>query len=163
MLYHENWNPKGSNYQTFFKTFQSQTTDECHRVNPKVGLLFSFKRVLQILVLYYVGLLPFIPIKETHFEIPVPSVVRNIHRNPQESKFKQIMLDFIVALLDKILLRKKLIRHLQLRGIDTYVWVLNSEDEFRKAFFDWGVTGVMTDCPSKLRRFLDQHVAKKDD
>jgi len=35
----------------------------------------------------------------------------------------------------------------------TYLWVLNDEDEFRKAF-DLGATGVMTDYPSRLTRFL---------
>ena len=40
------------------------------------------------------------------------------------------------------------------RGIGVYVWVLNSEAEYEKAFRS-GVTGVMTDYPAKLRRFLD--------
>jgi hypothetical protein len=35
----------------------------------------------------------------------------------------------------------------------TYLWVLNDDDEFRKAF-ELGATGVMTDYPSRLKRFL---------
>ena len=44
------------------------------------------------------------------------------------------------------------------RGIGVYVWVLNSEAEYEKAFRS-GVTGVMTDYPAKLRSFLDANPA----
>ena len=37
----------------------------------------------------------------------------------------------------------------------TYLWVLNSEDEFERAF-KLGATGVMTDFPTMLRDYLDQ-------
>jgi glycerophosphoryl diester phosphodiesterase len=35
----------------------------------------------------------------------------------------------------------------------TYLWVLNNDEEFRKAY-ELGATGVMTDYPSRLKRFL---------
>ena len=34
-----------------------------------------------------------------------------------------------------------------------YVWVLNYDDEFRRAF-ELGATGVMTDYPTRLTAFL---------
>ncbi|MGH0184373.1 UNVERIFIED_CONTAM: hypothetical protein FKN15_014852 [Acipenser sinensis] len=37
-----------------------------------------------------------------------------------------------------------------------HLFVLNEESEFRKAF-DLGATGVMTDYPTKLRRYLDNN------
>ena len=36
----------------------------------------------------------------------------------------------------------------------TYYWVLNDEADFKRAF-EIGCEGVMTDCPEKLRKFLD--------
>lgn len=35
-----------------------------------------------------------------------------------------------------------------------YFWVLNTEEEFRQAF-ELGATGVMTDYPTKLKKFLE--------
>jgi len=54
------------------------------------------------------------------------------------------------------MMRKSLIRHLKKRGIQVYLWVLNEEAEFKRAF-ELGATGVMTDFPSLLRDFLDAH------
>lgn len=38
--------------------------------------------------------------------------------------------------------------------------MLNRDEEFKKAF-DLGATGVMTDYPSRLKVFLDNHVTGK--
>lgn len=43
--------------------------------NPSIPLLFSLPRVLQLLGLFYTGLLPFVPLKEQFLEIPMPSIV----------------------------------------------------------------------------------------
>ena len=80
--------------------FSQWTTEKCHKANPSVGLLFSMPRFLNLLtfflfhllkswksfmisihgrfvklyLLFYTGLLPFVPLKETHLEIPMPSI-----------------------------------------------------------------------------------------
>lgn len=41
-----------------------------------------------------------------------------------------------------------------------YVWVLNDEEDFQRAF-DLGATGVMTDFPTKLKDFLDRNGLSK--
>lgn len=41
-------------------------------------------------------------------------------------------------------------------SFQTYLWVMNSEEDFRSAF-EAGATGVMTDYPTKLRAFLDSN------
>ena len=127
---------------TVWGNFRHNTTQLCGQSNPKVGLLFSFKRVLQVLVLYYTGLLPFVPIRETHFEIPMPTTWLSNDRQ------------MLASFLDRVLMRKKLMKHLEARGIQTYMWVLNREEEFKKAF-QCGVTGVMTDYPSLLAKYLE--------
>lgn len=38
----------------------------------------------------------------------------------------------------------------------TYLWVLNSEEEFERAF-KLGSTGVMTDFPTLLREYIDKN------
>lgn len=53
-----------------------------------------------------------------------------------------------------LLMRKALFDHLTARGIQVYIWVLNEEHEYKRAF-DLGATGVMTDYPTKLKEFLN--------
>lgn len=43
-----------------------------------------------------------------------------------------------------------------LNCLQTYLWVLNSEEEFERAF-KIGATGVMTDFPTTLANYLDSH------
>ena len=57
--------------------FNSSTTELCYSTNPKVGLLFSSLQFIKLYLLFYTGLLPFVTIKETHLEIPMPSVFLN--------------------------------------------------------------------------------------
>uniref|UniRef100_A0A2K6M8N3 Glycerophosphodiester phosphodiesterase domain containing 1 n=2 Tax=Colobinae TaxID=9569 RepID=A0A2K6M8N3_RHIBE len=60
---------------------------------------------------------------------------------------------FLIWLSDLLLMRKALFDHLTARGIQVYIWVLNEEQEYKRAF-DLGATGVMTDYPTKLKDFL---------
>ncbi|MED6265164.1 Lysophospholipase D gdpd1, partial [Characodon lateralis] len=104
--------------------------------NPHIPVLFSFPRVLQLLGLFYTGLLPFVPLKEQFLEIPMPSLITNL------------------------LMRKALFQHLTARGIQVYIWVLNDEEDFQRAF-DLGATGVMTDFPTRLKEFMDRNGISK--
>lgn len=78
---------------TVWGSFNNDICKECYRVvssqltffyfkidkinhfpfqNPDVRLFFSVKRVVVLLLCAFTGLLPFIPIKETHYEIFLP-------------------------------------------------------------------------------------------
>ncbi|KTF91324.1 hypothetical protein cypCar_00017552 [Cyprinus carpio] len=61
-----------------------------------------------------------------------------------------------VPLKEQLLMRKALFDHLTSRGIQVYVWVLNDEEDFKRAF-DLGATGIMTDFPTKLKEFMDKN------
>ena len=116
-------------------------------------LLFCIERVVKLLLLYYSGLLPFVSLKETHFEIPMPSIYFRIGIKGRDLTPLQ---KFLVQAVDCILLRKSLIDHLKKRGIPTYIWVLNREEDFERAF-RLGASGVMTDYPTLLNEFLKQN------
>ncbi|KAK6297065.1 hypothetical protein J4Q44_G00332070 [Coregonus suidteri] len=66
----------------------------------------------------------------------------------------------ITWLADTLLMRRALFNHLTARGIQVYVWVLNDEKDFKRAF-DLGATGVMTDYPTKLRDFMEKNGTAK--
>lgn len=125
---------------------------KCHKENPQIPILFSLPRVLLLLGLFYTGLLPFVPIKEQFLEIPMPSIISKL-KDPQRQTRSQ---RFITWLADKVLMRKSLFDHLTGRGIQVYVWVLNDEEDFQRAF-DLGATGVMTDYPTKLKEFMEKN------
>uniref|UniRef100_A0A8C2XFJ1 Glycerophosphodiester phosphodiesterase domain containing 1 n=1 Tax=Cyclopterus lumpus TaxID=8103 RepID=A0A8C2XFJ1_CYCLU len=123
---------------TVWGNANNKIVKKCHRENPRIPVLFSLPRVLQLLGLFYTGLLPFVPLKEQFLEIPMPSIITNIF-------------SFSCSLL----MRKALFDHLTARGIQVYIWVLNDEEDFQRAF-DLGATGVMTDFPTRLKDFLDR-------
>ncbi|KAM9005636.1 lysophospholipase D GDPD1 [Sarcophilus harrisii] len=129
-----------------------EIVEKCHKENSDIPILFSLQRVLLILGLFYTGLLPFVPICEQFFEIPMPSIILKL-KEPQNISRSQ---KFLIWLADRLLMRKALFDHLTARGIQVYVWVLNEENEYKKAF-DLGATGVMTDYPTKLKEFLHNY------
>lgn len=134
--------------------FSSVTTELCYSTNPKIGLLFSSLQFLKLYILFYIGLLPFVHIKESHLEIPMPSVFLNERFRTKDgnvglAKFPP----WIINLVDWLFMSPILFLHLQKRGVTTYLWVLNNEEQFERAF-NLGAQGVMTDYPSKLQEFI---------
>jgi glycerophosphoryl diester phosphodiesterase len=94
-------------------------------------------------------LLPFYPIKESAFEVPMPKIYNDIGRKYFNSRIGSMFGMF----LDYLAMDKKLIAHLNARGMFTSFWVLNNEKDFKRAY-EVGIQGVMTDYPTKLRSFL---------
>ncbi|XP_053987450.1 lysophospholipase D GDPD1-like [Hylaeus volcanicus] len=138
---------------TVWGNFDDKITQKCYKTNPNVNLLFSMRRVSLLIVLLYTGLLPFVPLKETHLEIFLPSIYIR-HRVPK-STFLPLE-KILVRTINVLLMRRCLFNHLRARGIHVYFWVLNRDEEFQKAF-DLGATGVMTDYPTRLKLFLKTH------
>ncbi|KAF3814141.1 hypothetical protein GH733_018173 [Mirounga leonina] len=54
----------------------------------------------------------------------------------------------------RLIMRKSLIQHLEQRGVQVIFWCLNEESDFEAAY-GLGATGVITDYPTILRRYLD--------
>ncbi|KXJ27763.1 lysophospholipase D GDPD1 [Exaiptasia diaphana] len=129
----------------------SHITERCHRHNSNIPLIFSLHRCGVLLLLYYTGLLPFIPIKESYLEVMLPKVM--LRRFEVSGKLRMIC-----YIADWLLIRPSLFKHLEKRGIQTYLWVLNDEDEFELAFDELKVAGVMTDYPTKLSKYLRQNI-----
>lgn len=141
---------------TVWGNASNQVVKKCYKENPRIPVLFSFPRVLQLLGLFYTGLLPFVPLKEQFLEIPMPSILTKMRGPDGFSRGQKV----IIWLADTLLMRKALFKHLTARGIQVYIWVLNDEEDFRRAF-DLGATGVMTDFPTRLRDFMDKNGISK--
>ncbi|KAL4223533.1 Lysophospholipase D gdpd1 [Mactra antiquata] len=130
----------------------STTTRTLHELNSVVPVFFSFRRVFTLILLFYSGLLPFVPLYESALEIIMPSIALSKKKNVELSLKYRLLL----RLADLLLMRPALFKHLDRRGIQTYLWVLNEEEHWERAF-KLGATGVMTDFPSRLTHFLRSH------
>ncbi|XP_015595904.1 lysophospholipase D GDPD1 isoform X2 [Cephus cinctus] len=140
---------------TVWGNFSDEITKKCYRTNPNVNLLFSMQRVTLLIILMYTGLLPFISLRETHLEIFLPSIY--LRRKGRPSSTFLPLEKLVVRSINILLMRPCLFNHLRARGIHVYFWVLNEEEEFKRAF-DLGATGVMTDYPTRLKLFLQNNV-----
>ncbi|XP_056414562.1 lysophospholipase D GDPD1 [Hyla sarda] len=129
-----------------------QIVQKCHKENGSIPLLFCSQRVLLLVGLFYTGLLPFFPLWEQFLEIPMPSIIMKLKDPSKMSRSHK----FVVWLADALIMRKSLFEHLKARGIQVYIWVLNNEEEYKRAF-DLGATGVMTDYPTRLKEFLEHY------
>ncbi|EZA56863.1 hypothetical protein DMN91_001295 [Ooceraea biroi] len=142
---------------TVWGNFSDEVTQKCYKMNPNVNLLFSMQRVTMLIFLMYTGLLPFVPLKETHLEIFLPSIYLRRKGGPSPTFLPLEKL--VVRTINVLLMRPCLFNHLKARGIHVYFWVLNKDDEFKKAF-ELGATGVMTDYPTRLKLFLKNHTTE---
>lgn len=145
------------NRRCVWGNFRRNTTELCFKTNNEVGLLFDFFSLATLLLLFYTGLLPFVSLKQTHLEIPMLSVLlqEKFRKKGGSAGTKMATIPpNILRLVDFLMMSPMLFSHLSSRGIHTYLWVLNEEDEFERAF-QLGATGIMTDYPSKLKKFLD--------
>ncbi|CAM4755265.1 unnamed protein product [Rotaria magnacalcarata] len=114
---------------TYWGSFNHGTCRKLTAENPRIVRFCSLKEVAGIAIAYWLGLLPFIPIKAGAFEIPNPGeVIQNITKN-LNWKFK-ILLRIVQCALNN----KSMFIHLQRRGIPVYVWILNNEQEYQHAF-----------------------------
>ncbi|CAH1802610.1 unnamed protein product [Owenia fusiformis] len=130
-----------------------QVTNKCYSKNPDIGILCSASECIRIVLLFYTGLLPFIPLRGQYYEMIMPSIILDkTHAPTLTSKGVRLL----IRILDSMIMNGSLIRHLNKRGIQTYFWVLNEDSEFEKAF-NYGAVGVMTDFPTKLKNWLELH------
>ncbi|KAM9149328.1 lysophospholipase D GDPD3 [Pangshura tecta] len=137
---------------TVWASFHSKILKKCRAANPNMPYIFSVQRGLLLLLLYYTGLLPFVPLPEAFVQLPLPSIINRTYFPVPKGYMGNLLAKFT----NWVTMRKKLFKHLEDRGIQVLLWVLNEEKDFEEAF-SYGVSGVMSDYPTLLRRYLDTH------
>jgi len=138
---------------TVWGSFDDQVCQKCYQASPETCLFFSAKRACVLILCSIFGLLPFIPIKETHYEVFFPlALKRRFLKQGRPLNFREKAFLWFGS---TFLVWKPMISHLRKRGIHVYYWVCNEEDEFRLCL-SLGASGIMTDWPTKLKRFLDK-------
>jgi glycerophosphoryl diester phosphodiesterase len=138
---------------TVWGNSEKETSNLCYATAPDVNLFFCTFKVIFSLVLSLTGLLPFMHIRETHFEVFLPRVMKN----QIEARRPLTLIENFLFRLPNIFMYGRpfnFFSHLHARGIQVYFWVCNTEDEFEECM-KTQATGIMTDYPTKLRDFLD--------
>ncbi|XP_067934254.1 lysophospholipase D GDPD1-like [Watersipora subatra] len=128
------------------------TTQSIRAANDQIATIFSINEVLKTVLLYYAGLLPFFPLYADYFEIPLCSTILE-NRDSFSGKTRTIWHRALIKFSDYLLTSRRLLEHLKKRGVPTYIFVLNTEQEWKRAV-DFGVSGVMTDVPTKLKIWI---------
>ncbi|XP_032316410.1 lysophospholipase D GDPD3 isoform X5 [Camelus ferus] len=137
---------------TIWASGKSSIMKKCKAANPEMPTSLTLSRGLWVLLLYYLGLLPFISIPEKFLICFLPTIINRTY-----FPFPCSGLNQLAAVVSKwLIMRKSLIQHLEQRGVQVIFWCLNEESDF-KAAFDLGATGIITDYPTALRRYLDNH------
>ncbi|XP_013918926.1 PREDICTED: glycerophosphodiester phosphodiesterase domain-containing protein 3-like [Thamnophis sirtalis] len=137
---------------SIWASFDSQILKKCHKANKDMPYTFSAKRGLLMLGLWYLGLLPFFPLKESFLEFVLPSIINRTYFPVK----KGICGSLLAKVTTKLTMHKQLFKHLEDRGIQTLLWVLNEEKDYKEAF-SYGASGVISDYPTHLRQYLNAH------
>ncbi|CAN9505731.1 unnamed protein product [Ophioblennius macclurei] len=134
---------------TVWASLNSSIMEKCRRTNDSMPYSFTMRRGVLLLLLFYSGLLPFVPLGECLLQFYLPSVFNRTYI----SDVAILRNKLVLFLLEKITMRPSLFKHLADRGIQVHLFVCN-QDEDIKAALDLGATGVMTDYPSLLSSYL---------
>ncbi|XP_062382694.1 lysophospholipase D GDPD3a [Sardina pilchardus] len=137
---------------TVWATTSSGIMNICRSTNSSMPYMFTVSRALQLLVLFYCGLLPFMPLGESFLQFYLPRIINRTYK-PENRILQNKM---VVTLIEKLTMRKSLLDHLVKRGIQVQLFVCNTEEDIAAAF-DAGATGVMTDYPTLLANYLRTH------
>ncbi|XP_016102044.1 glycerophosphodiester phosphodiesterase domain-containing protein 3 [Sinocyclocheilus grahami] len=137
---------------TVWASEESDVMAKCNEQNPSMPYMFTMKRGILLLLLFYTGLLPFVPLGESLLLFYLPSIINRTYI-PEEAILKK---RFVVYLLQKLTMRKSLFEHLIKRGLQVQLFVCNEESDMEAAFAV-GATGVMSDYPTLLTNYIKKH------
>nr|CDS28042.1 glycerophosphodiester phosphodiesterase [Hymenolepis microstoma] len=155
---------------TVWGSFSDEINRKCRLVNPKIATFVPIKRTFMMVVAYYVGLLPFLPLPDGFYEVPLVPLFGRMQNVidyvkswvgmiPAFFKFgfsDDYIYGIILNFLDHFFMSRKLIDHLRARGLKVFFWVCNEEKDFDKAF-SMGRVAIVTDYPSELLKYLQNH------
>ncbi|XP_061081307.1 lysophospholipase D GDPD3-like [Conger conger] len=137
---------------TVWASVKSDIMRKCRQENPSMPYMFSMARGVQLLLLYYTGLLPFVPIGESFLQFYLIPIINRTYI-PSSTIMRNRIITFAIG---KLTMRKCLFKHLADRGIQVHLFVCNEERDIEAAFA-LGATGVMTDYPALLSNYLHAH------
>uniref|UniRef100_A0A8C6EZA0 Lysophospholipase D GDPD3 n=1 Tax=Marmota marmota marmota TaxID=9994 RepID=A0A8C6EZA0_MARMA len=110
---------------TIWASEKSSIMKKCKAANPEMPLSFTISRGFWVLLLYYLGLLPFIRIPEKFLFCFLPTIINRTYFPFSCSGLNQLA----AVVLKWIIMRKSLIQHLQERGVQWCTLVIPAAKE----------------------------------
>uniref|UniRef100_A0A673N7A1 Glycerophosphodiester phosphodiesterase domain-containing protein 1-like n=1 Tax=Sinocyclocheilus rhinocerous TaxID=307959 RepID=A0A673N7A1_9TELE len=111
--------------------------------NSSMPYMFTVKRGLKLLLLYYTGLLPFVPLGESFLQFYLPQII-NREYIPEMWIMRSRLLVFLIQRLKWFSV------------VYIFISMCNKEEDIKTAFAA-GATGVMTDYPTLLSNYIRRH------
>lgn len=137
---------------TIWASEKSAIMKKCKAANPEMPISFTMSRGFWVLLLYYLGLLPFVPIPEKFLICFLPTIINRTY-----FPFSCSGLNQLAAVVSKwFIMRKSLIRHLEQRGVQVSQWGVHSVGAAWRSSpssaTDW--LGHLGRSPSESRFFI---------
>ncbi|KAF7457181.1 glycerophosphodiester phosphodiesterase family protein [Cryptosporidium felis] len=160
--------------KTMLSSFSNENIEYLKRCNnkssPELVICIGEHKLFKILIAYFTGLLPWMPIEEHVFSFPMSYIffskysrnfVNNITKYIKLGKnnLEYLERELIPNVLIWLFSRKSLIKHLQKRGIRCFAWVCNNKKEM-DICRELGLDGIMTDKPTLLREYYNEYKIK---
>lgn len=137
---------------TVWASLSSRILKKCLKINDALPHSFSMTRGLLLLLLFYTGLLPFVPLRESLLQFYLPRIINRTY----EPELCILKCKLAVYILEKVTMRRSLFQHLAARGIQVHLFVCNTDEDI-KAAIELGASGVMTDYPSLLTNYFQRN------
>jgi len=134
----------------------SGLTAYLHTEYPDISLFFGTRGVIKTVLLYWLGILPFVTLKESYFQTPYSwtYALRN-HKSLSTTTWREWVKYQVLTFL---FMQRSMFAHLSSRGIPVWMWIVNDKSGFDRAFKELKVDGVMTDYPARLRKYLKKNL-----
>ncbi|KAM9346230.1 lysophospholipase D GDPD3a isoform 2-T2 [Symphorus nematophorus] len=98
---------------TLWASVNSRIMEKCRTTNGSMPYSFTVNRGVLLLLLFYSGLLPFVPLGESVLQFYLPSIINRTFI----PKSRILRNSLVISLLEKVTMRKSLFNHLAARGL----------------------------------------------
>lgn len=136
----------------FWFSLEDKINQKLREFNPSIPTITSIQSMLNILLLYYAGILPFVDIEDAVFGITVDEI--SLEQIQQEKALKnfpewfKLFLSYVfIGKPPTMMVAPGLFAHLRKRGVPVWFLGVNEEVELDLAITT-GATGVLTDRPN---------------
>eukprot|EP01062_Namystynia_karyoxenos_P014688 TRINITY_DN15300_c0_g1_i1.p1 TRINITY_DN15300_c0_g1~~TRINITY_DN15300_c0_g1_i1.p1 ORF type:complete len:366 (+),score=140.22 TRINITY_DN15300_c0_g1_i1:88-1098(+) len=142
----------GARHRVVWGSMAERARRELSDADPQVPCFCSRNGIIRILLGYWTGLLPFMPLQCTFYEVPylTPEIRHAVDSTMAQRGCHYRLLGWVAKQAIRGLTARKLVHHLQRRGVQCIAWVLNDAESVAECA-RLGLHGVMTDRPEGLR------------
>jgi len=131
-------------------SFEESVKAKWKAQDPSISRFASKKDVFKTCLLYYLGLLPYWKLDYESLQVPFPNdyfwsirlsdTNKSFFDDPKKFKYVYKLMKYTLT---------PMLRHLDKRGIQTILWVINDHDNLDE-ITKFPIHGIMTDEPTKM-------------